>query len=123
MASKFTGAFPDYFFIPVEPDIRSMTQLSSEHTFHIPVMGLAYTVDTPVKVARFGISSVVSIIQDELVEQMRELYTKRANENFVPIPDTDIDHRAKRGEADNGLSQPSAKDRRQPGEKNEARAV
>ena len=27
---------------------------SATHTFHIPVMGLAYTIDTPLKVARFG---------------------------------------------------------------------
>lgn len=68
----------------------------SEHTFHIPVMGLGFTIDTPVKVARFGISSVVSIIQDELVEQMREFYCKKSGEKFVPIPNDDIDHRAKR---------------------------
>ena len=39
------------------------------HTFHIPVMGLGYTIDTPLKVAHMGISSVVSIIEDELVER------------------------------------------------------
>jgi uncharacterized protein (DUF2164 family) len=59
-------------------------------------MGLGYTIDTPVKVARFGISSVVSIIQDHLVEQMREWYCKQQGEAFVPIPVEDIDHRAKR---------------------------
>ena len=69
---------------------------TSEHTFHIPVMGLGYTIDTPVKVARFGISSVVSIIQDILVEQMREFYCKQAKEEYVHIPMEDIDHRAKR---------------------------
>ena len=69
---------------------------TSEHTFHIPVMGLGYTIDTPVKVARFGISSVVSIIQDILVEQMREFYCKQAAEEYIYIPMDDIDHRAKR---------------------------
>ncbi|MDP1747756.1 MAG: hypothetical protein Q8L90_19430 [Bacteroidota bacterium] len=69
---------------------------TSEHTFHIPVMGLGYTIDTPVKVARFGISSVVSIIQDILVEQMREFYCKKAGEEYIHIPIDDIDHRAKR---------------------------
>ncbi|MCE9538509.1 MAG: hypothetical protein K8R85_04720 [Bacteroidetes bacterium] len=68
----------------------------SEHTFHIPVMGLGYTIDTPVKVARFGISSVVSIIQDVLVEQMREFYCKKTGEEYIHIPIDDIDHRAKR---------------------------
>lgn len=69
---------------------------TSEHTFHIPVMGLGYTIDTPVKVARFGISSVVSIIQDILVEQMREFYCKQSGAEYIPIPMDDIDHRAKR---------------------------
>jgi len=59
-------------------------------------MGLGYTIDTPVKVARFGISSVVSIIQDHLVEQMREFYLKQLGETYNPIAVTDIDHRAKR---------------------------
>lgn len=68
----------------------------SEHTFHIPVMGLGYTIDTPVKVARFGISSVVSIIQDILVEEMREFYCKQEGEEYIHIHMEDIDHRAKR---------------------------
>ena len=42
------------------------------HNFHIPVMGLAYTIDSPIRVAQFGISSVVSIIDDEIVERMRD---------------------------------------------------
>ncbi len=66
------------------------------HTFHIPVMGLGYTIDTPLKVAHFGISSVVSIIEDELVERMREFHCKLNHEEFVPIPGSDIDHRALR---------------------------
>jgi hypothetical protein len=66
------------------------------HTFHIPIMGLGYTVDTPVKVARFGISSVVSVIEDALLEQMREYYCKQISLHFVPISKKDINHRAKR---------------------------
>src|ERR1035437_9628897 len=68
----------------------------SEHTFHIPVMGLGYTIDTPVKVARFGISSVVSIIEDDLVEEMREYYCKKIGEEYIAIEKKDPDHRAKR---------------------------
>ncbi len=68
----------------------------SGHTFHIPVMGLGYTIDTPIKVARFGISSVVSIIQDHLVEQMREFHSRENGEDYVPVHADDIDHRAKR---------------------------
>ena len=69
---------------------------TSVHSFHIPVMGLCYTIDSPVKVARFGITSVVSIIEDELVEKMRQFHSEKSGEEFVPIPETDIDHRAKR---------------------------
>jgi hypothetical protein len=66
------------------------------HTFHIPVLGLGYTVDTPVKVAKYGISSVMSIIEDGLVEKMREFHAKENNEHFEPIPQDNIDHRALR---------------------------
>ena len=48
-------------FLKDKLDLLSNSHTNSEHTFHIPVMGLAYTVDSPVKVARFGISSVISI--------------------------------------------------------------
>lgn len=68
----------------------------SDHTFHIPVMGLAFTIDTPVKVAPYGISSVISIIEDSLVERMREYYYNQLNELYIPIPLIDLDHRAKR---------------------------
>jgi hypothetical protein len=66
------------------------------HTFHIPVLGLAYTIDTPVKVARYGISSVVSIVEDELIEKMREYHCTQENEEYVPITVKDEDYRARR---------------------------
>lgn len=68
----------------------------SYHSFHIPVMGLAYTVDTPVKVAPYGIASVISIVEDSLLERMREYYYNQLNELYIPIPPIDLDHRAKR---------------------------
>lgn len=68
----------------------------SPHTFHIPVMGLAFTVDTPVKVARYGISSVVSIIEDKLIELMRKHYYTQIGKPFVPITTKEEDYRAKR---------------------------
>ncbi|MBC9932071.1 hypothetical protein [Chitinophaga qingshengii] len=66
------------------------------HTFHIPVMGLAYTIDSPVKVARFGIASVISIIEDRLIEMMRSHYYPVAGEVYKPIPVTAPDYRARR---------------------------
>jgi hypothetical protein len=70
--------------------------LSSPHTFHIPVMGLAYTIDTPVKVAHYGINSVVSIIEDNLIERMRKYYYDKINEHYNPITNKNHDYRAKR---------------------------
>jgi hypothetical protein len=66
------------------------------HTFHIPVMGLAYTIDTPIKVARFGISSVISIIEDRLIEMMRSHYYPTINQEYRPITTHEPDYRAKR---------------------------
>ena len=42
--------------------------MEKAHSFHIPVMGIGFTVDTPVKVAQYGIDSVVSIVDDILLE-------------------------------------------------------
>lgn len=66
------------------------------HTFHIPVLGLGFTIDTPLKVARYGISSVLSVVDDMLIERMRKFYAKRHNEDYVPIDIKEDDHRAKR---------------------------
>ena len=77
-------------------DNYTETRQQSEHTFHIPVMGLAYTVDSPVKVARFGISSVISIIEDRLIEMMRAHYYPTIDLPYHPITIQEPDHRAKR---------------------------
>jgi hypothetical protein len=66
------------------------------HTFHIPVMGLGYTIDTPLKVARFGISSVISIIEHELIEKMRKFHSHENGETFHPITEKEEDYRATR---------------------------
>ncbi|HYK56045.1 MAG TPA: hypothetical protein VEV15_06165 [Flavisolibacter sp.] len=59
-------------------------------------MGLAYTIDSPVKVARFGIASVISIIEDRLIEMMRNHYYPSINEVYYPISTKEEDYRAKR---------------------------
>ena len=66
------------------------------HTFHIPVLGLAYSVDTPIKVARYGISSAMSIVDDELIERMREMHLKQVNRPYIAIKKGSEDHRAER---------------------------
>lgn len=69
---------------------------STEHTFHIPVMGVAYTIDTPLKVARFGINSVVSLVDDKLIEEMRKYYCNKEKEHYEHIREYDFDFRARR---------------------------
>jgi len=66
------------------------------HTFHIPVLGLGFSIDTPLKVARYGISSVMSIVDDDLVERMREFHYKQNNKQFTPIAKSTEDCRQKR---------------------------
>ena len=66
------------------------------HTFHIPVMGTGYTVDTPVKVAHLGITSVISIVDDMLIEKMREFYCREFDIPFKAISTSIEDFRAKR---------------------------
>lgn len=69
---------------------------SKLHLFHIPVLGLAYSIDTPVKVARFGISSVISIMDDELIEKMREYHSVKNGISFTPVHKKEEDYRARR---------------------------
>lgn len=68
----------------------------SPHLFHVPVMGLAFTIDTPIKVAKYGISSVISIMEDHLIEQMRECICKNENIKYEKISEKEYDYRAKR---------------------------
>jgi len=70
--------------------------MTLSHNFHIPVMGIGYTVDTPVKVAQYGISSVLSVGDDMLLERLREFYSTKLNRPFSPIHKDEFDKRAKR---------------------------
>jgi hypothetical protein len=66
------------------------------HSFHIPVLGLAFSIDTPIRVARFGISSVVSLVDDVLMEQMRRRYAALDGKEFEAISPKEEDYRARR---------------------------
>ena len=66
------------------------------HSFHIPVLGLAFSIDSPLKVARFGISSVISIVDDELIERIRAYYCQINKKEYVPIKKTEADFRSHR---------------------------
>jgi len=66
------------------------------HSFHIPVMGTGFSIDTPIKVAQYGINSVISLVDDALVEEMRKHYCKLTDKEYIPISKFDDDFRAKR---------------------------
>lgn len=66
------------------------------HTFHIPVLGLAFSIDSPIKVAQFGISSVISIVDDELIERMRKYHSNKIGIVFQAISSSEDDARARR---------------------------
>lgn len=66
------------------------------HSVHIPVMGTAFSIDTPIKVAQYGISSVISLVDDTLIEQMRKFYCEKMGKEYSPITKYEEDHRARR---------------------------
>ena len=66
------------------------------HTFHIPVLGLSFSVDTPVKVAKFGISYVACIVDDKLIERMRKFHSEERGEAYILIDAKEPNSRAKR---------------------------
>ncbi|MEW5799802.1 MAG: hypothetical protein AB1728_12435 [Bacteroidota bacterium] len=69
----------------------------NHHTFHVPVMGIGFTIDTPIKVAHYGISSVMSLVDDILIEKMREFYCNKMGFPYTPITEKgSSDHRAER---------------------------
>ncbi|WP_412468664.1 hypothetical protein [Pedobacter sp. KLB.chiD] len=66
------------------------------HSFHIPVLGLGYSIDTPLKVARYGISSVLSIVDDELVERMRAYHSQNRSVDYNAIGKLENNSRSRR---------------------------
>lgn len=68
----------------------------NKHTFHIPVMGIGFTIDTPLKVAHLGIDSVISLVDDSLIEKIRKKISSTFNIDYNAINETEDDCRAKR---------------------------
>ncbi len=66
------------------------------HSFHIAVMGTGFTIDTPLKVARYGITSVISLVDDALIELIRKRYCDMYGEPYQEIPESDDNARALR---------------------------
>lgn len=66
------------------------------HSFHIPVMGIGFTIDTPLKVAQYGMDSVISLVDDILLEKLREMYSEKFEIPYKEITEKVDDFRAKR---------------------------
>ena len=66
------------------------------HTFHIPVMGTGHSVDTPIQVAPLGISSVIALVDDILLEKIRKYYSEKYGLDYKEILKNAVDGRAKR---------------------------
>lgn len=68
----------------------------SNHKFHIPVMGTGHSIDTPIRVAHLGISSVISIVDDILIDKVCKHYCEKFELPFVVISKNDLLARSKR---------------------------
>jgi hypothetical protein len=70
--------------------------IHSPHQFHIPVMGTGHSIDSPIRVAHLGISSVISVVDDMLCEKIRKHYSKEFNFSYGNIARNAEDGRATR---------------------------
>ena len=70
--------------------------MTRTHSFHIPVMGIGFTIDTPFKVAQYGMDSVISLVDDILLEKLRKMYSDKFEIPYKEITNKIDDFRAKR---------------------------
>ena len=66
------------------------------HSFHIPVMGIGFTIDAALRVSQYGIDSVISLVDDILLEKLRKMYCDKFAIPYIAITDDTEDFRAKR---------------------------
>ena len=59
-------------------------------------MGTGFTIDTPLRVARYGIHSVISLGDDEMIERIREHHSREMGFSYEKIEEGSPDHRARR---------------------------
>lgn len=78
------------------PSQKIKAKMKKKHTFHIPVMGVSFTIDTPLKVSHYGIDSVISLVDDSLFEKLRKMYSEKFEVPYHEISDKIEDFRAKR---------------------------
>jgi hypothetical protein len=66
------------------------------HSFYIPVLGTGFTIDTPLRVGRYGITSVISLVDDTIIEEARRYYCNLYNKTYEPVGREFPDRRAER---------------------------
>jgi hypothetical protein len=59
-------------------------------------MGIGFTIDTPLKISHYGIDSVISLVDDILIEKIRKVYSEKYEIPYKEISDKIDDFRAKR---------------------------
>lgn len=59
-------------------------------------MGIGFTIDTPLKVSQYGIDSVISLVDDMLLEKLRKMYSEKFEVPYHEITEKFEDFRAKR---------------------------
>ena len=59
-------------------------------------MGIGFSIDAPLRVSQYGIDSVISLVDDILMEKLRKMYCKRFAIPYQEITDSAEDFRAKR---------------------------
>ena len=59
-------------------------------------MGIGFSIDTPLKVSQYGIDSVISIVDDNLLEKLRKMYCDKFEILYHEITEKIEDFRAKR---------------------------
>jgi len=70
------------FCILLTKEIKSM---KNKHSFHIPVMGIGFSVDSALKVAHLGIDSVMSLSGHGLHEKLRKLHCEKHGIKYEEI--------------------------------------
>lgn len=74
----------------------TVTSSSRPHTFHIPVMGIGFTIDTAIRLAPLGIDSAISLVNDDVIEAARAHQCRMRLLPYRAIAKNDPDSRAER---------------------------
>ncbi len=71
-----------------------MNNNKSPHTFHVPVMGTGFTIESPIKLAHYGISSVVPITDHFIMEHLIKIHSEKNGLDYTPTNPSDRKNRA-----------------------------